>query len=219
MRYYREYIKGDEKMGYKDWRIIDGKARWVIVDEYGNIINKEPSKEQLKSSAINCNCNMRQHKIDIDDDTIKRFFYKVHKNTDTGCWEWGAYGDHNDRGYFGIEDNKKWRMILSSHISWLIKNGKLPNGYLLHKYDNASCVNPDHLYIGTQKDNGTDMAKRCRSSYGERNGQAKLAQEDIIKIREWYKQGHISQSKLGDMFGVHQVHIGRIVRGERWSIP
>jgi hypothetical protein len=78
------------------------------------------------------------------------------------------------------------------------------------------CVNPNHLFLGSRKDNAQDMANKMRSTFGSRNARAKLSEDDIFKILEMDKLG-LSQWRIAQTFNVHQVTIGRILRGERWS--
>jgi len=83
---------------------------------------------------------------------------KVTKNAN-GCWEYGGY--LNVWGYGRLRHNGK--KILAHRLSYLFNIGEIPDGALvLHKCDNPKCVNPEHLYLGTSKDNATDMAKRNR---------------------------------------------------------
>src|SRR5208282_4029505 len=91
---------------------------------------------------------------------------------------------------------------------WELHNGPVPNGlFVCHKCDNPPCVNPDHLFLGTNKDNVDDMWNKgrgvmCAPSIGVDNVNAKLTDEDIPKIRILLAKGTLSQRKIGDLFGV-----------------
>lgn len=79
------------------------------------------------------------------------------------CWVWtGAVGDH---GYGRItEKGKRYR---AHRMAWLINCGEIPEGLsVLHKCDNPSCVNPDHLFLGTQKVNIADGIQKGRIDLG-----------------------------------------------------
>jgi hypothetical protein len=101
-------------------------------------------------------------KIKINPKT--RFWNKVNKKDKNKCWEWQA-GKSNRYGAFKINGR-----TIGAHIfSWEIHNGKIPDGlFVCHKCDNPGCVNPDHLFLGTNKDNCDDRDKKKRQAYGEK---------------------------------------------------
>lgn len=86
-----------------------------------------------------------------------------------------------------------------------------------HKCDNRKCVRPDHLFLGTYTDNINDMWKKNRGAKGESNGQSKLTEKEVKKVRKLYKKGIYIQSLLGDMFGISRREIGRIINRQRWA--
>ncbi|EKN5964989.1 HNH endonuclease [Yersinia enterocolitica] len=92
-----------------------------------------------------------------------------------------------------------------------------------HKCDNPSCVNPEHLIVGTVADNNLDRARRGRSSNhdrsGERNGMAKLKECDVICIRREYVRGSSDRGlkPLADKYGVSTTMIADIVKRKSWS--
>ena len=88
---------------------------------------------------------------------------------------------------------------------------------VMHTCDNPPCVNPEHLVLGTQKENMYDMIKKGRHkpSKGESSGTAKLTSDDVFKIREAVK--FKSQREVAKMFGVGKTQVGNIVSRKRWA--
>lgn len=96
---------------------------------------------------------------------MERFWSKVNKKTNSGCWEWTAR--KNDDGYGTIKINNK--QCYSHRFSWQLFNGFILKGlFVLHKCDNPSCVNPDHLFLGTKKDNAKDRDNKGRGLKGRK---------------------------------------------------
>ena len=113
----------------------------------------------------------------------ERFWSKVRKTE--GCWEWAAGRITDPRGksgygnfYIGAKDGKKIEAV-AHRVAWELTNGAIPEGLkVLHECDNPGCVRPDHLFLGTQKDNIADMISKGRRAdfSGIRNGRSKLRQ-------------------------------------------
>jgi len=103
---------------------------------------------------------------------------KVQVNNITGCHSWTGYLDPNGYGRFAWSIYKGGNeMEVSSRAAYRLFNGEIPNGmFICHKCDNPTCVNPDHLFLGTQDDNMRDMAVKFRS-------RTKLSGQDILDIR------------------------------------
>lgn len=105
-------------------------------------------------------------------------------------------------------------------ISWMLSNGPIPKGMsILHHCDNRKCVNPKHLWLGTQADNVRDMENKGRSkkSKGEQHGRVKLTNNQVQEIRERYALGDESQSRLAALFGITQSHVSKIILGDSWK--
>lgn len=116
------------------------------------------------------------------------------------CWEWTA--GHN-KGY-GVARYKK--ETLSHRISWMIAHGDIPNDlFVLHKCDNPTCINPDHLFLGTHQDNNDDMRKKGRGKYpGKKFYERKLTEAQTFEIVERYLAGGIYQRELAAEYRVAQ---------------
>lgn len=155
---------------------------------------------------------------------VEKFWNQVNKNGSIpahnpslgSCWEWTGRLDHMGYGRFRFE-HKRW---LTHRLSWKFTNGTLdPNICVLHKCDNPLCLNPDHLFLGTLKDNSEDMVAKGRQGRprGELQGRHKLTWKQVELIRTRYASGGVTQQQLADEIGTTQGNIGRIVRGEMWK--
>ena len=144
-------------------------------------------------------------------DMLTRFWEKVEK-TDT-CWVWIA---STRRGYgrFRIGDKK----YTSHRVSWEIYNGEIPDGMcVLHHCDNPPCVNPDHLFIGTQTDNIRDrhMKGRNGDKTGINNGRSVLDENDVIAIR--HDHHFVSRKQLSRKYGVSISTICSVINLRTWK--
>lgn len=128
-----------------------------------------------------------------------------------GCWEWRGRKDKN--GYGMLSSKKRPYTLRAPRISWELHIGPIPNGlWVLHKCDNPSCSNPEHLFLGTPLDNVTDMIQKGRGARkGEQNSRAVLTDEQVAEVRSLYRLGDISQQTIADMFGVSQSSISQMV--------
>lgn len=137
----------------------------------------------------------------------QRFWEKVEKTN--YCWLWKGYKMKSGHGQFQTLE----KVDFAYRYSWeLHNNKKIPKGMcVLHKCDNGSCVNPEHLFIGTQADNIKDMLKKGR---GKRRI---LTLEQYNFIKKEYKFRKNTQQMLAKKFNVHSMTIGRIIRGETYK--
>ena len=130
----------------------------------------------------------------------------------TGCYIWLGHQLPNGYGKASLTIEGK-PIRLAHRISWILHNGTIPNGeFVLHKCDNRICVNPDHLFLGSAKDNTQDMLSKFRMAYGESHGNTTLTTEEINNIRELYKTGKYSQDAIGKIYNISQSGISQIVR-------
>ena len=139
-----------------------------------------------------------------------RFWENVQKSE--GCWIWTGMKNPDGYGLFFMDGKKR-----SAHrVLWQMRHGVIcKEQYILHECDNPACVNPDHLFLGTQDDNMEDMRQKGRGPLrdGERNPRAKLTVKDVIAIRQ---SGH-GLSVLAKQFGVSSAAIWQIRIGNNWK--
>lgn len=144
-----------------------------------------------------------------------RFWEKVNKKSNNECWEWIA---HTQLGYGRFRQNNT--MVQAHRFSWKFYYGPIPGElHVLHKCNNRKCVNPKHLFLGTDKDNALDKVSKNRQQklVGVTNGRAKLTEKDILNIRKLYTQGIKNQQELENMYNVINAHISRIIRRVVWK--
>lgn len=121
----------------------------------------------------------------------------------------------------GTPVDGKPRWIKAHRLSWEMANGPIPpGGSILHHCDNPACVNPAHLYCGTQQENVRDRAERKRGreqrQRGANNTNAKLTAPKVEAIRVLVAGG-MSQTEVARMFGMSQPQVSRIVRRASWD--
>ena len=133
----------------------------------------------------------------------ERFWKKVKKGASDECWLWT--GTREPRGYGKIADDydsDTGFVPLAAHrVSWELHNGSIPPGLcVLHKCDNPSCVNPKHLFLGTNKDNSQDMVRKGRASPG---GTTRLFGDlnPMRRIPSLAKRNYENMAKRGTAFG------------------
>lgn len=155
----------------------------------------------------------------------KRFFSKVNKRGPKpnsccpclgNCWKW--LGKPTSDGYGQIK--VAGHMYRAHRYSWLIHFGKIATGkWVLHKCDNPLCVNPDHLIVGTHRENVNHMVIRKRNSKGEDRPAHKLTEKQVIWCRRKYTHGHplFGVRALAKKFGVCQGVMRGTVFGTYWK--
>lgn len=133
----------------------------------------------------------------------------------SGCWEWTAWRNRGGYGILRVPPNQKLR---AHRLSYELHHGLVPDGMLVcHHCDNRGCVNPDHLFLGTHKDNAQDMVAKGRAP--DRTGGRKLNWAMVTNIRVMYARGQHSYTQIADTYGVDDETIRGIVKGKTWLSP
>lgn len=156
----------------------------------------------------------------------RNFWTKVNKREVDECWNWTGGLASTGYGSFG---NGPPIPHGAHRTSWLLRYGEIPKGlWVLHKCDNRACVNPDHLFLGTNLDNIMDRNMKGRTSSGPRhsavmrpakgesNAGAKLTQQEVLEIRGLCAQRRLSHETIGAMYGVRKVTVYRISSRRYW---
>jgi len=148
---------------------------------------------------------------------VARFFDKV--NITKHCWLWIASFTTVGYGQFSF----RYKMVGAHRFSYELFIGQIPEGmHVLHKKDcgNRSCVNPNHLYMGTHADNMRDKVMWGNFIFGESHHKAKLTNKDVLEIRRLYNlpsPERPSQRTLGKKFWVGKSQISSIIRHQAWT--
>ena len=144
-----------------------------------------------------------------------RFWPKVAKSID-GCWNWTAVKWKNGYGFIG-RGGAGAGNIGAHRLSWELEHGPIPEGLdVCHRCDNRSCVRPDHLFLGTAKQNMEDCVSKGRMHRGERTGSSKLTAHQVKEIRRCHSLGD-TLTALGRAFDVTQGNVRSIVKRETWA--
>lgn len=170
-----------------------------------------PDGRQCAGKSVGVKADSRQRKMTMSarlSDSVRR----QHE----GCSLWP--GHRNAQGYGVV--NHHGRCMLAHRLAWELRNGPIPRRLcVLHRCDVPPCVNPDHLFLGTKRDNTQDAIEKGRHKIprisGEKNGAAKLSVADVRWIRAKAKLG-VMQDELACQFGVAQSTISLIVSGRTW---
>lgn len=169
-----------------------------------NNITQDHVKEGLRCFVLGH--NRRKSYLD-------RFWEKVDKSDINGCWLWTASKDKDGYGSLSTD-----RGIEKAHrLSWRLHFGGIPkNMCVCHKCDNPSCVNPQHLFLGTNLDNVADRTNKDRGVRGSSCHTSKLTDVQIIEIRRRYANGE-KQITLAKEFGVVKQAISAIITRSVWK--
>lgn len=209
--------------------------RWLVIDEAS-----KPQNSNSTGKFWNCVCDcgttkivygftLRSgkskscgcHKTDVSTERMKKMqldahgtpqerFFKRFKIRADGCWQWTSRADKDGYGILSVKDQN----IRAHRFSYEHHIGPIPEGMVVcHHCDNPGCVNPEHLFCGTVKDNAQDALQKQRHYVGSKNGRSKLFDADVQDI----KDSNLSGPTLAKRYGVTRSTINKIKRGEGWQ--
>lgn len=145
--------------------------------------------------------------------TLKERLAASSKSDASGCILWQQF---LKRGYGQIRvGGRTGRTARVHRVAWELANGPIPAGMsVLHRCDVRNCINPEHLFLGTQADNVADMVakQRDRHPFGADHGRAKLTEQDVRDIRA--SAG--SHQDIADLYGVAQNTVTSIKLRKIW---
>lgn len=207
----------------------------ITIGERGAVMGAKRFAKILQSQCPKCGVYFEHYKWEkkkfcswvccYEKDEASRFWIKVDKNGDVPkhakhlgrCWNWiagrgsmGRYGSFCVRG----------KMEQAHRVSWVLTEGKeIPEDMkVLHKCDNGFCVNPSHLFLGSQKENVNDMLSKGRGnpSKGESHPKARIKAIQVIEIRRRCASGE-RQKDLAVEFGTDPSCISAIFLRRNWK--
>lgn len=164
-------------------------------------------------------------------DFANRLWSRVKRGTTKECWEWTGYRTKPGYGMLSIRALSK--MPLYAHrLAWELTHGPIPEGlHVLHQCDNPPCCNPDHFFLGTQRDNNFDRDRKGRVASGDRNGSrtrpdrravgercgsSKMTESKVRKLRRAWARGDATQRELAKRFDISQQQVSTIVSRQHW---
>jgi predicted XRE-type DNA-binding protein len=149
----------------------------------------------------------------FDEEIVSRFLDKIEIDDQTGCWNWTAGKWGKGYGQFSVSG----RPMSAHRFSYQHFVGEIPDGLdVLHSCDNPGCVNPEHLWLGTNEDNIADKVSKGRSGVGSDNPNAKITAETVLVIRELVGSGQVKQSEIADQLGLSRQGVSDIVNRKVW---
>ncbi len=174
-----------------------GDAR--IVSTCGNRVCVRPDHLTLSSNA---------------DLRVQRFWDKVKIGAPDACWPWQGAIMHD--GYGNIKWSDGFRK--AHRVAYELRYGPIPDGMMVcHRCDNRACVNPAHLFLGTNSDNLQDMGRKHRSKWDAHPEMTKITRKQAREIRQAYATGSKTIESIEAEYGLSKSHVYAILGNQKWK--
>jgi len=180
-------------------------THWKINKKYGTPTPLcwcgEPAQTQVGNYAPSLLC--KSHTL------TERFWGYVDVKTEDECWEWTGTKTAANYGLIWWNDGLQYAHRLSLEMD----GRPVPERWhACHTCDNPPCVNPNHLFVGTPKDNAQDKVAKGRHVFGENHPNAKLSDTDVLEIRKLVSEG-MFQSDISRKYGLNISYVSELVAG------
>jgi len=146
----------------------------------------------------------------------QRMDLKTIKKSQDECWDWT--GATHPFGY-GLVRNELGKLVMAHRLSYEIYIGEIQPGLcVLHKCDNPKCTNPNHLFIGTKRENMVDMIQKGRAVHaiGSLASKAILTETDVVNMRQLARNGQ-THSVIASMYKVSKSCASHAINGKSWK--
>jgi hypothetical protein len=146
--------------------------------------------------------------------TLEDLYARAVLDEETGCLEWQLSKNEDGYGYVWYQGKNHY----AHRVAFALTNNVTLTtaDYVCHECDNPSCVNPDHLFLGNQQQNMDNMTAKNRAARGERNGRAKLTQDQVLEIRVLTEAGATCRT-LAERYNVHEGTVSDIKQNRIWA--
>lgn len=194
----------------EDWLREQYVEEGLTQREIGELcgVSHQTISEWLDRFEIDTGYTQKKHYESLEE----ALWDRVDKRGPNSCWLWDGATVHAGHGIFGLNGST----YLAHRTSFILEHGHEPENNVLHVCDNPPCVNPEHLYDGTLKQNMRDA--RVRGDWDPTDCGPKLSEDDVLQILERYEENdELTRNDVADEFGVSAVTVSSILNGHTHS--